>query len=1015
MILFFLLLNPSEKTPAAENGILDLTNWDFEKDGSIKLDGEWEFYWNQLLTYDDFHDGIELIKPDGYFKVPGVWNNYIINGKKLPGKGFATYRLKIKTNDADTLKGLKILTFSTAFRLAINNEVIAKSGVVGKNKDMSVPEYHPQAVGFQNKTKDFEIIVQISNYTYARGGFWHSIHLGTDEQIRTMKENSARREMFLLGAMLIMIFYHAAIYLLQRRRLSVLYIVLGLLAFLIRILFTGEYYITSLIPGIPFNWIILIEYITIYWGPGFFILLIYELFPDEFPKQANRVTVSGALVFTILTTVTPVYVYTKYLIIPEILIMAACLYTLFGVVVALIRKREGAKLLLISIIIGSLSFINDFLYYRNAIPSIPGGISGIVTFIVIFIMAYILAKRFSNAFNEIEKLSEKLASLNILKDEFLTNTSHELRTPVNSMIAITESVIDGAEGEINPQQKNTLSLVVESGRRLASLINDLLDLSRIKNGELSLQKSLFKIDNLVKNLIREFEFTALNKNVTLKLEITAALSSIYADKYRIIQIFYNLIENAVKFTPSGGNITVRVYEEKKYICISVSDTGIGIPEHKLNDIFKAFEQVDASITRKYGGMGLGLSISKKIAEAHDGDIRVNSILNEGSEFIFYIPVTESENEASADEEQLAEINQMKIESSEKMIIDGEKNETIVIIDDNYSNIAGVMGILKTQGYSVKGFMHPDEGLAEIFTNTNTALAVVDLMMPEISGYEICKRIRARYSLYEMPILILTARTQVDSIVKSFKEGANDILHKPFDAEELTARVNTLCSLKTTAKAAISSEMAMLQAQIKPHFLFNALSSIISLCYTDGHRAGKILAELSNYLKCSFAIDRQSDFVTVKSELEHVKCFVDIEKERFGDRIKMVLDVDPDVLSHKIIPLVIEPLVENALRHGILQNKLGGMVNLAIMKRNGNIFVSVEDNGKGMSERHIGNILPWDETDRKISPGNGIGLSNINNRLKRFYGEELHFETGPQGTKVYFTVPLVEKREAGEDD
>ncbi len=235
-------------------------------------------------------------------------------------------------------------------------------------------------------------------------------------------------------------------------------------------------------------------------------------------------------------------------------------------------------------------------------------------------------------------------------------------------------------------------------------------------------------------------------------------------------------------------------------------------------------------------------------------------------------------------------------------------------------------------------------------------------------------------------------------------------------EEMSIKLmESYYNLDKTVEKARRNEIAFLQAQIKPHFLFNAMSSVISLCYTDGVRARKILTELMNYLKRSFDVDHKSDYITIESELNLIKSFVEIEKERFGDRIKISLDIDPDSLPLKIIPLVIEPLVENAIRHGVLKNKQGGIVGLTIMKRNGKIFVSVEDNGKGMSDRQIENIMQWDEADGKTSPGSGIGLSNINNRLKRFYGEELHFETGQQGTKVYFTIPFTEKMEEDIDD
>lgn len=234
-------------------------------------------------------------------------------------------------------------------------------------------------------------------------------------------------------------------------------------------------------------------------------------------------------------------------------------------------------------------------------------------------------------------------------------------------------------------------------------------------------------------------------------------------------------------------------------------------------------------------------------------------------------------------------------------------------------------------------------------------------------------------------------------------------------EEMSAKlVEAFYSLDKTTQKAQRSEIAFLQAQIKPHFLFNAMSSIISLCYTDGHRAGKILTELSKYLKDSFNIDYESDYITIESELKLVESFVKIEKERFGDRIKMEYDIDSDVLGVKIIPLVIEPLVENAIRHGILRNKKNGRAKLTIKKASEGITICVEDNGKGIEGRQIEKITQCDKVEKHILKGNGVSLININNRLKEFYNENLSFETNEEGTRVFFTIPMKGSKEDEND-
>lgn len=234
-------------------------------------------------------------------------------------------------------------------------------------------------------------------------------------------------------------------------------------------------------------------------------------------------------------------------------------------------------------------------------------------------------------------------------------------------------------------------------------------------------------------------------------------------------------------------------------------------------------------------------------------------------------------------------------------------------------------------------------------------------------------------------------------------------------EELSTQLSeTFTTLNQTTKIAERNELAFLQAQIKPHFLFNTLSSIISLCYTDGKRAGKVLSDLSNYLKRSFQIDIHTDYVTIDNELKLIQAYVEIEKVRFGDRVDMVYEVDEEILSCKIIPLIIEPLVENAIRHGILKNKSGGKVKLTIKKQDEGIYVGVQDNGKGMDPHQLTAVRRGERNLESLT-GNGISLANIHTRLQSFYQTELQFETNLQGTDVYFIIPLHDDEEEMAND
>lgn len=271
------------------------------------------------------------------------------------------------------------------------------------------------------------------------------------------------------------------------------------------------------------------------------------------------------------------------------------------------------------------------------------------------------------------------------------------------------------------------------------------------------------------------------------------------------------------------------------------------------------------------------------------------------------------------------------------------------------------------------------------------------MMPEISGYEVCRKLRENRSSFELPVLMLTAKASTEDIVMGFESGANDYLPKPFEPEELLARVSTLVNLKISVDRAMNAEVAFMQAQIKPHFLFNTLNAISSFCDTDSDRAQHLIDDFSNYLRQSFDFKSLETYVSLERELSLVNSYLEIEKARFGDQLCVVLDTDNSI-NIKVPFLSIQPLVENAVTHGLRKKSGIGTVTISVKKAREGVVVSVEDDGLGISADKLA-VLFTPEA------GRGIGLWNIDRRLKKFYGKGLTIESKPGiGTKVAYIVP-----------
>jgi len=437
---------------------------------------------------------------------------------------------------------------------------------------------------------------------------------------------------------------------------------------------------------------------------------------------------------------------------------------------------------------------------------------------------------------------ENLSKADRLKDEFLANTSHELKTPLVGIIGMAESLIDGAAGPMTAEMKYNLSMISSSGLRLSSLINDILDYSKMKNSTLELRRRPVDLHQLA-DLVFVMARTLLRgKLIELKNDVPEGLPLVFADENRLQQIFFNLVGNAIKFTDRGHvRITAAardLHAGTHMVEVRVEDTGIGIPHNRQGDIFRSFEQVDASISREYGGTGLGLSITKKLIELHNGGIWVESEPGKGSSFIFTIPVSENQSTIPADTAG-GEVKAIALQELPPLpAISGEGSARILVVDDELINLQVLSNQLLLEKHRVILATNGEDAIKLIAENPPD-MVVLDIMMPCMSGLEVCRRLRETYSLHELPVLMLTAKNQLNDIIAGFEAGANDYLAKPFDKRELIARVNTLLSLRD----AIEKNNSLLVMQKELEIAKRILQSILP----DGPPVMKKLAIYTRYL------------------------------------------------------------------------------------------------------------------------------------------------------------------------
>ncbi len=417
---------------------------------------------------------------------------------------------------------------------------------------------------------------------------------------------------------------------------------------------------------------------------------------------------------------------------------------------------------------------------------------------------------------ELRENNDKLLQMDRLKDEFLANTSHELRTPLNGIIGITESLIDGAAGALPKPVASNLSMVLASGKRLANLINDILDFSKLKHRDIQIRKTTVDIHSLADMILALSRPFIRGKDIQLVNAIPPH-TYVEGDPDRLQQILQNLIGNATKFTHEGAVEVGAIRSPSdagEWREIYVSDSGIGIAEEKLDSIFESFEQADGSTAREYGGTGLGLTITKQLVELHGGTIRVESEVHKGSRFSFTLPAASeppAEAGAEAGQQQVTKVRETGGAADEgagmdgEPAIDGQRQQdgpaeaaataeapeqapAILIVDDDPVNLQVLDNHLRLHKYAVRQAESGAEALKIMTEGFLPDLIVLDVMMPRMSGFELCMRLRESYPTSELPIILLTGKNQVQDLVNGFEAGANDYLTKPVSKKELLSRI-----------------------------------------------------------------------------------------------------------------------------------------------------------------------------------------------------------------------------------
>lgn len=689
----FLMPGFSAKTIArsaiheAGRGELDLSAWPHEgKRTAAALDGEWEFYWNALLEPGDFPgSAVSLPKPQ-MVAIPSSWTDYILEdtGQPVPNEGYATFRLRVYlsenlTHDRQTL-GIYPKSIASSYRIWVNGSDKGGNGIVGVDRASEKPESYPKTIYFEPQAGWNEIIIQVSNFSQRNAGIWQSIEFGTAEAISWIRIARVAAQVFIVGIFFVMGLYYLFVYFNRRQELSALLFALLCLSVGVRTIVLGESTALFLLPDLPWEWAVKIEYLSISMTALMLLLFVHHEYPRESFRLAPRLGGAVLLACMILILVLPARVYTYYLnfFIWGIL-LPTLLYAIYIYGLSAIRRRKGSLTNAVGFLCFTVFALNDMLFYSGFLAT--DDLLSIGLFAFLLTQALNLSARFSRAMLETERLTaelqetnrslertvekrtlsltesntklqkayERMEDMENFRLRLLSNISHELKTPITSIKGFAKALRDAVITSEAPKYANR---IYERSLLLERLIHDLIELTKLETKQVQFHMEDTRPVAFFKQLFEKYEWDLQEQGIDSQLLLPQEQNTdkryrVLIDKIRIEQVLANLVSNALRHTPSGGAIHLMLRLETaeesagsgRRAIITVKDSGTGIDPQMHAVIFERFGQaVQSQNTEQSGGTGLGLAICKEIVHYHGGEIWVESEPGAGSEFSFYLPL-----------------------------------------------------------------------------------------------------------------------------------------------------------------------------------------------------------------------------------------------------------------------------------------------------------------------------------------------------------------------------------------
>lgn len=750
------------ETPLLQKGELVLpAGWSGQ---AMELKGSWGFTWSEFVAP-------ELDKwPE---KV--TYTNFLTPWDRMPdptlqdrSQGYASYILRLDNKGGQRKLALRFPEIHSSYKAFFNGQLISKSGQPGKVADITTPRGWPTTASVIIEPGANWLILHVANFNYVSGGPVFPLTLGEASSVVYQEQLLRSTAIFIAGALLIMSIFCLVTYYFQRRDQSFLAFGLFALLFIYRVLGGDTYLVQGLVPQLSWAWAIRLEYaslflaiplfaygyrrlirpvISIYWFHGLAILSGIMLVSLALPVEVFSELYRYFLVLVTLLVGLILVLHLRYIRLSHTMSWVTG-FAILGMLTAVLLR------------VGTFFDIwSDTLMYSMA---------GYGIFVIAQSVA--LSQRFGyNLRQEIQRTEQAKIS----QRHFLNSVSHELRTPMNAILGEAQML---GNTELDEEQKKKLDSLQKNSEQLNSLLRDLLNFSALDSGKLKLEVAKFDLKGSLKVLIQDLNQRYQSKKCRLETYIDESIPpQVVGDEERLYLVYFHLLDNALKFTEEG-TVALRIQvlaEDNKMVTLrsTITDTGNGISKKELDKVMEAFKQGDQGNTRKYGGTGLGLTLSTQLVEKMGGDLWIDSTPGQGTEVTFELDLPFPRINLSPQAESVKQGHQ-----------ELDPNLRILYAEDNPVNQKLLTMMLKSMGYDID-IAEDGKRAWKMAQEGNYHIIFMDVQMPGMDGIEATKHIIE--DVPTRPIIIaVTANADVADQHRCMEAGMNDFIAKPFNAQSL---------------------------------------------------------------------------------------------------------------------------------------------------------------------------------------------------------------------------------------